>query len=279
MSKLQKARIEGVFLSLTDKCNLDCKYCYQGSSPTLNSDNELKKEEWIRLIKELKKLKVKKIRFVGGEPFLYKHFLEILDYSNKEGFKIKVFTNGILLDKQLIRKVKECEAVLSFNLNSEKEKVQDFYQGKGSWKKTINAIKKCKKENIEFEIASPLTNKNIKSIEKFIVLCTNLGAKRIRFVPLILIGKDSVMRKDKPSKKQIKELEEKIKNKKIEVTIGCRSCEAGINYLTIQSNGDVTPCSINKTILGNIKKTAIEKIINEIRKPKTKFKNICKDIK
>jgi len=279
MPKIQKAKIEGVFLSLTDKCNLDCKYCYQSYSPTLNPYNELKKEEWIKLIKGLKKLKIKKIRFIGGEPFLYKDFWDIVKYANKERLEIKIFTNGTLLDEELIKKVKECEAVLSFNLNSEKEGIQDFYQGKGNWRKTINAIKKCKKENVEFEIASPLTNKNIRSIEKFIGLCTNLGAKRIRFVPLILIGNASVMGKDRPSKKQIKKLEKKIKNKKIEVTIGCRSCEAGINYLTIQSNGDVTPCSINKTILCNIRKTTIEKIINKIKKSNIKFKNICKDIK
>lgn len=82
------------------------------------------------------------------------------------------------------KKLKEHNISLSFNLNSSQEKVHDFYQKKGNWKKVINNIKKC--QGIDFEISSPLMKRNYKEIEKFVAFCKELGAKRIRFVPLII---------------------------------------------------------------------------------------------
>lgn len=274
---MQKIELKGAFLVLTNKCNLSCKYCYQDSSPYIKTKNELRKKEWINLIKELKKLKAKKLSFVGGEPLIYKDFWGVLDYAYKKGFKIKIFTNGILLDCKKIKKLKKYNSSLSFNLNSHNSKIQDFYQGKGNWKKTIKTIKNVKNQKLRFEIASPITKKNFQNIDKFIDFCIKLGAKRIRFVPLVLIGKAVKLKKDRPSKRQIQDLKNKIKKyKQIEITIGCRNCEGGINYLTIQSNGDVTPCSINRNItIGNIKKNSIKDILKRMRKSKSRILYVC----
>jgi len=275
---MKEIKLKGAFLSLTNKCNLNCKYCYQNSSALTSTKNELKKEDWVNILKELKELKAKKICFVGGEPFLYKYFWEILEDTFKRGFKIKVFTNGTLLNKRNLKKIKEYNVKLSFNLNSQNYKVQEFYQGKGNWHKTVEAINKCKKQKIKFEIASPVTNKNLYDIEKLVDFCEGLGAKRIRLVPLVLSGRAITLKDDNPAKEHIRHLANRIKSKQneIEVTFGCRNCEAGINYLTIQPNGDITPCSINKTKLGNVKNSTIKKVINKIKK--TDFKRVCDEI-
>jgi AdoMet-dependent heme synthase len=273
---MKQENLNGAFLSLTNKCNLCCKYCYQGSSPYTNITKELKKEEWGKIIIQLKKLKAKKINFVGGEPFLYKDFWHVLHFAYKKGFKIKVFTNGTLLGKEELIKLKKCHVTISFNLNSEDRKIQEFFQGRGNWKKTVNAIKQCKKQGLEFEIASPIIKDNLRSINQFIDFCKKLGAKRIRLVPLVLSGNAVNLKKYKPSKNKIQELSSKIENKGIEITIGCRNCEAGTHYITIQANGDVTPCSINRNvIMGNIKKDTLKSLLKTARKSKQKFRNIC----
>lgn len=242
-------KLKGVFLTLTNKCNLKCKYCYQNSSPSINTNKELKKQDWIKIIDELSSINVKKISIVGGEPFIFPEFWGLLKYLYEKDFKVKIFTNGHLLNEKNIKILQKYNFSLSFNLNSSVPKIQDFYQGKGNWLKTINSIKLCKGK-VPFEIASPITKKNYSDMENFIKLCKSLGAKRIRLVPLV--SKDN---SDKSSKKQIVKLDEKLKNiKGIEVTIGCRICEGGIYYLTIQPDGKITPCTINKnTILGYVK--------------------------
>jgi len=254
-------KLKGAFLVLTNKCNLRCKYCYQGSSPNVNTKNELKKEEWKKILLQLKGLKAKKLSFVGGEPFLYKDFWNILEFAKKKGFEIKIFTNGTFLNEKVLKKLKKLNIKLSFNLNSHNKKFQDFFQEKGSWEETVNAIEQCKKQKIEFEIASPIMKGNLRNLDKFIKFCTKLGAKRIRLVPLILMGNAVNLKRFKISKKQIKKLNKKIKNRGIKVTVGCRVCEAGINYITIQPNGDVNPCSINQVKLGNIKNSSLKEIL------------------
>jgi len=83
-----------------------------------------------------------------------------------------------------IKKLKKLNLTLSFNLNSSQEKIHDFYQTKGNWEKIIKNIKKSRE--IDFEISSPLTKKNYKETKKFVAFCKELGAKRIRFVPLLI---------------------------------------------------------------------------------------------
>jgi len=250
-------------LVLTNKCNLRCKYCYQGSSPNINTKNELKKGEWKKILLQLKDLRAKKLNFVGGEPFLYRDFWNTLEFAGKKGFEIRIFTNGTLLNEKVLKKLKKLGVKLSFNLNSHNKKFQDFFQEKGSWEKTVNSMEQCKKQKIEFEIASPIMKSNLRNLDKFIKFCAKLGAKRIRLVPLVLMGNAVNLKRFKLSKKQIKELNKKIKNKSLEVTVGCRVCEAGVNYITIQPNGDITPCSINQVKLGNIKNNSLREILKK----------------
>jgi len=112
-----------------------------------------------------------------------------------------------------------------------------------------------------------LTKRNIRGIKEFIEFCKKLGAKRIRFVQLIILENKKELKKEQISKEKLGEFKNKIKNiKNIEITFACRTCEAGKNYLTIQANGDITPCSLNqRTILGNIKRKSIKEILEKAR--------------
>lgn len=254
-------KLKGAFLTLTNRCNLKCKYCYQKSSPLVNIDNELTKREWFKAIDELYENGAKKISIVGGEPFISKNFWEVLEYLHGKKMKIKVFTNGHFISKKNIQKLQKLCVSFSFNLNSSNSKIQEFYQEKGSWEKTIQAIKLCR-DKVGFEIASPITKRNYFDLDNLINLCRNLGAKRIRFVPLIM-NNNSSFSEDKITKKQTSVLIEKFdKIKNIEITLGCRTCEGGKYFVTIQPNGDITPCTINKKVLGNLKENSISKILN-----------------
>jgi len=256
--------LKGAFLTLTNKCNLNCKYCYQKPSLFKNTENNLKKEDWFRIIDELFLLGSKRISIVGGEPFLFEDFFEILKYLNDKNFDVKIFTNGHFLNKKNIGLIKKYGFSLSFNLNSANSKIQDFYQKKGSWLETVRSIKLCKKENIEFEIASPLTKTNYSELKEFFSFCKRLGAKRLRLVPLVYADKLDLAF-DKINEKEIHNLKKEIeKIKSFEVTIGCRICEGGKHYLTVQPNGDITPCTIRREIImGNILNESFSDILKK----------------
>ncbi|MCL1077743.1 radical SAM protein [Parashewanella spongiae] len=75
------------------KCNLECDFCLEGSSPSDKRLQTPKFDEIKPYIDEALTLGVEQFSFTGGEPFLAKDIVDILDYASK--FKpCIVLTNG-----------------------------------------------------------------------------------------------------------------------------------------------------------------------------------------
>jgi cyclic pyranopterin phosphate synthase len=86
-------------VSLTNRCNLRCVYCYGSVADSFQGKAPLGDEQLIRLIRIFASLGVKKIRFTGGEPLVR---LRIADLVRKtaqtEGISlIGITTNGLIL--------------------------------------------------------------------------------------------------------------------------------------------------------------------------------------
>ena len=72
-------------ISLTDKCNLRCRYCMPASGVRRCEHREILRFEEIHLIIEiLKELGVRKFRFTGGEPFMRNGVMDFLENLNLE---------------------------------------------------------------------------------------------------------------------------------------------------------------------------------------------------
>ncbi|MBI2119173.1 MAG: GTP 3',8-cyclase MoaA [Elusimicrobia bacterium] len=98
-----KRRVSYLRVSLTDRCNLRCRYCMP-----LNGIEFFKKEEILslnelkRLLKIFRSLGVTKIRFTGGEPLLRTDLPEIIREAVLLGVEeLSLTTNGLLLCSQL----------------------------------------------------------------------------------------------------------------------------------------------------------------------------------
>jgi GTP 3',8-cyclase len=96
-------------ISLTDRCNMQCKYCMpQGNVHWFKEDDVLTYDEIIRLVSILAELGIEKIRLTGGEPLL-RPKLENLIISLKRINAIKsvsMTTNGLLLGDK-VKRLKE----------------------------------------------------------------------------------------------------------------------------------------------------------------------------
>lgn len=88
-------------MSLTEKCNLRCKYCMPLEGVSLTPSNELLSlEERKKLISIFASLGVNKIRFTGGEPTLSTHLVPLIKYAHSCGIEaIGITTNGIELGR------------------------------------------------------------------------------------------------------------------------------------------------------------------------------------
>lgn len=87
-------------LSITDRCNLRCRYCMPADGICKKSHKEmLTEEEMIRAVEAAASLGIKKVRITGGEPLVKKNILSICEQvANTEGIQeVCITTNGVLL--------------------------------------------------------------------------------------------------------------------------------------------------------------------------------------
>lgn len=96
--------IDYVRIAVTDRCNLRCFYCMPAEGiPYEPQAHLLSYEEITRLLKILGEIGFQKVRFTGGEPFLRKDFMKLLEnVAQLENYKsIHITSNGTLLQKHI----------------------------------------------------------------------------------------------------------------------------------------------------------------------------------
>ena len=90
---------------LTNSCNYNCTYCF-GKFP---DKKELTFKEACDVIDigaryfSQRGINDGRINLAGGEPLLYSHLEELIDYINAYGIKVSVITNGSLLTEDIIK--------------------------------------------------------------------------------------------------------------------------------------------------------------------------------
>ena len=87
-------------LSVTELCNLRCRYCMPAEGVCKKSHGDmLTQEEMIRAVEVAAQLGVTKVRITGGEPLIKKNILSICEQTAAvEGIReVCMTTNGILL--------------------------------------------------------------------------------------------------------------------------------------------------------------------------------------
>ena len=90
--------INYVRLAVTDRCNLRCSYCMPEHMQFLQRKELLTYEEILRVMQLLGAQGVNKVRITGGEPFLRKDLMFLLEeLSRMPGIdQISITTNGVL---------------------------------------------------------------------------------------------------------------------------------------------------------------------------------------
>ncbi|MBI4655771.1 MAG: GTP 3',8-cyclase MoaA [Elusimicrobia bacterium] len=168
-------------VSLTDKCNLSCKYC---NPPEFRARPPLKSKEIVKIIKILSDFGITKVRFTGGEPLLRSDLFDILNEIKKIK-KICLTTNGLLLRKK-IHKLK-ISGLDSINVSLDSLYPERFKQitGKDNFMDVIDGINAAISNGINVKVncvaLKDLTNHEI---DKFIVFSAD-NSIDVRFIELM----------------------------------------------------------------------------------------------
>jgi len=129
-------------VSLTERCNLRCRYCMPEDGIVKKShDDMLTEDEVINAVRAAASLGIRKIRYTGGEPLIKKNIVEICKRTSEtEGIEeICITTNGIMLPKlaKPLREAGVSRLNLSLDTLDEEKysyitrigKISDFFDG------------------------------------------------------------------------------------------------------------------------------------------------------
>ncbi|MDY6935930.1 MAG: radical SAM protein [Spirochaetota bacterium] len=183
------------WFSLTDICNLDCKYCfieakYHPPDSPEPMHHKLSTKEVCNIIDNIAEAGTEIVMFAGGEPTLREDLIEIVSYTSRR-LSVAMNTNGYLSDERL------CWSLARAGLSQVKVSVDglqenhDWNRGQGSFQKTMKALTNYRIAGIpKVMLIMTLSSNNYDELESMVRLSMEMGVDftMVEFLP---IGKAS----------------------------------------------------------------------------------------
>lgn len=160
-----------IYLLMTYRCNLKCRYCYNISDrcewidePDASAGPDMTLAEYRRLVEEARDLGVKRFLFTGGEPLLNPLTIEVAKYVTGQGMDTELLTNGILIDEANAGTIAESFALITISLDSLDKESHEQMRGKGTFAKAVNSINSLKAHGAQVRANSVITSVNVHEI-------------------------------------------------------------------------------------------------------------------
>ena len=172
-----------VHFPYTSKCNLNCKHCFSKSSGDIH---EIPFEIKIKVLDELKDLGVCKIMIGGGEPFLGADIVSFLKESVNRGLVTKVFTNGLVLNDDIIESLTKINlGGLSISIDTPDVSIYKKIRGVNGLPVVIENVKKLvAKCAFPISISATIGTYNIGNECSLLDLAKECGVSKLKVRPV-----------------------------------------------------------------------------------------------
>lgn len=177
-----------ISMNITKKCNLRCKQCFSDSG--IMVENELTTEEVCSLFDIMREYGTFFICIGGGEPLMREDLLELLEYGKNKQLALSIVSNGLLLTRELVKELNKKDLDTFWISIDGLEKNHERLRGKGTFKKTLEALQLLKDNfNAKKAIRVSLNKYNIGEIRQIINIAEENSFDLIRFTPLLEFGR------------------------------------------------------------------------------------------
>lgn len=273
--------LRGILLiwEITNFCNLECLHCCTNSGPNVATDNEVQTGHIVNAIGQFQQTGIREVYFSGGEPFLRKDFITILEAIDTSATDIYIASNGIAFSPRDIQRLKSILLKhITISLDGHSAELHNAVRRRSyAFDRTIAGIRACVDADIPLRVSGMITPENHSYIEQFIELLASLGVRSTVLHTVLPTGRalenpqlqltpdygkeilQRIIRAREQFGTQIR-IDHSFAHNSSAAPIGC---PAGKQVLHITANGDVSPCSwlykINgkRFTLGNIKSDLI----------------------
>ena len=170
----------GMLAELTHRCPLRCPYCSNPVDLDRRS-RELDTDTWLRVLAEAARLGVIQVHLSGGEPTARKDIIPIVRFCAELGIYSNLITSGINVDEVKLTALAEAgldHVQLSFQATT--AEANDLIGGlEGSLAQKLETARLVTTIGIPLTLNAVIHRRNIASVEDFVRLAVDLGAKRV----------------------------------------------------------------------------------------------------
>lgn len=256
----------------TEACNLSCKYCYVGDTPTDFTSIEDMLLGIRKFANFFSKRKLE-ITLHGGEPCLsgteyLKKIVNLVQElkNNKNNISLSLQSNGTLFTTELLDFLLDNEINIGLSLDGPPEingLTRVFNNGEDSYKKTIDTIKRIKDREKNVGVICVVSKANIDNLTKVYDHFKEIGLTGVNFNPLLPSGRAKInshlaitedewnntmsilydYTQDDEYKIRVDPFAKIRKAVLTGKTTGCQfmySCQE--SFISVKPNGDVYPC-------------------------------------
>jgi MoaA/NifB/PqqE/SkfB family radical SAM enzyme len=270
-------------LTTAPGCNMRCIYCYnEGGSREAGQPvrERMTRKDYEKAIREAAVLGAQSVIIVGiGETMMDKHFRRLVEFTSTQGMIPLIFTNGVLLDKDMSRFLFQHQASIYLALDSIREETFNLItRSTGFFTKVLQGIDNCLETGFgkvttrnghkvtDFAVNTMVMKMNVDQLEEIEAFCREKNMLfTCRFPEKLGTAQylwDDLISPNPDEEARIKQLAEKHSggNEVFRTDLGCLFWIVG---LLLGADGRARLCySLNQRIdFGNIKKESLREII------------------
>lgn len=154
-------------MALTERCNLKCRQCDLWGSE--NKRQELNTQQWKDIFIKIKNWlgNPYQLNFGGGEPFMRKDMVELIEFCAANDITTCLVTNATLLNKDTIRRLSTIETLtVHISLDGFSKETHNNLRGKGVYENIIDVLYtfKANKRKCHIILIMVVMNDNFKEI-------------------------------------------------------------------------------------------------------------------
>jgi len=254
---------------ITYRCPLHCAFCYNPTDYADHTKNELNTDEWIKVLRDARKMGALQLGISGGEPLLRDDIEDIVTEANQLGYYSNLITSGVGLTEKRIDAFKAGGLDhIQLSMHDITEEISNFVTDTKTFKLKQKVAAMIKDRGYPMVLNVVIHRYNIGHIKEILEMAEKLGADYVelantQYYGWSLINRNQLM----PTKEQINEAEkitnefrEYIGNKmKIFFVVPDYYAERpkkcmngwGEVFMIVTANGDVLPCH-SARVLPNI---------------------------
>jgi radical SAM protein with 4Fe4S-binding SPASM domain len=239
----ESRKLSAMYLHLTNRCNLQCSYCYRESSPHLPILHDSRRFcEMFEYIKPFTSPNMT-ITFSGGEPLMHPGFREIAQTAVSLGYSNALLTNATLISEENADFIRDHFRFVKISLDGPNEETHAKTRGKGNFARVLKGIERLAHRGVRVKVQVTLAKSTLPNLGDIKKVVPDLPNVNVTFTPLLPMGRGAEMDSEGVDNETFYEFAQGRRSVG-RYTPGqrIRSCHAGLSNLSIADTGDVYPC-------------------------------------